>query len=48
MEFDVLGESFETSVSWNKVLILCTNVKRLIKREAIANGITRPVFASCR
>ncbi|CAJ0942711.1 unnamed protein product, partial [Mesorhabditis belari] len=48
MEYSVLGESFETSVPWDKVLNLCRNVKQLIKREAKAAGVKYPVLASCR
>ncbi|KAJ1349667.1 Alkyldihydroxyacetonephosphate synthase [Parelaphostrongylus tenuis] len=48
MEFGVLGESFETSVPWDKVLSLCRNVKTLIKRLAKNLGVQYPVLASCR
>ncbi|MFH4975664.1 hypothetical protein AB6A40_002373 [Gnathostoma spinigerum] len=48
LEYSVLGESFETSVPWDKVLVLCRNVKELMKREAKANGIKYPVLATCR
>uniref|UniRef100_F1KYD5 Alkylglycerone-phosphate synthase n=1 Tax=Ascaris suum TaxID=6253 RepID=F1KYD5_ASCSU len=48
MEYGVIGESFETSVPWDKVTNLCRNVKQVIKREAKANGLTRPFLASCR
>ena len=48
MELSVLGESFETSVPWNKTLLLCRNVKELIKREAKANGVRYPVLSTCR
>ncbi|KAJ1355144.1 Alkyldihydroxyacetonephosphate synthase [Parelaphostrongylus tenuis] len=46
MEFGVLGESFETSVPWDKVLGLCRNVKTLIKRLAKNLGVQYPVSAS--
>nr|CDJ91270.1 FAD linked oxidase and FAD-linked oxidase domain containing protein [Haemonchus contortus] len=48
MEFGVLGESFETSVPWDKVLNLCRNVKELIKRQAKALGVQYPTISSCR
>lgn len=48
MNHGVLGESFETSVPWDKVLSLCRNVKELMKREAKAQGVTHPVLANCR
>ncbi|VDP12134.1 unnamed protein product [Heligmosomoides polygyrus] len=48
MDFGVIGESFETSVPWDKVLNLCRNVKELIKRQAKALGVNYPVLSSCR
>ncbi|KAL6725734.1 hypothetical protein Aduo_007767 [Ancylostoma duodenale] len=48
MEYGVLGESFETSVPWDKVLNLCRNVKELIKRQAKNLGVQYPVLSSCR
>lgn len=48
MEYGILGESFETSVPWDKVENLCKNVKELLKRETAALGIKYPVLASCR
>ncbi|WKY03083.1 hypothetical protein Q1695_016407 [Nippostrongylus brasiliensis] len=48
MEYGVIGESFETSVPWDKVLNLCRNVNELIKRQAKALGVQYPVLASCR
>ncbi|PIO59143.1 hypothetical protein TELCIR_19402, partial [Teladorsagia circumcincta] len=39
MEFGVLGESFETSVPWDKVLNLCRNVKEVIKRKSKELGV---------
>ncbi|KAK6035459.1 FAD linked oxidase protein [Cooperia oncophora] len=47
MEYGVLGESFETSVPWDKVS-LCRNVKELIKRQAKALGVQYPALSSCR
>ncbi|KAI6176913.1 Alkylglycerone-phosphate synthase [Aphelenchoides bicaudatus] len=48
MEYGVLGESFETSVPWDKVNNLCKNVKELLKRETANLGVKYPVLASCR
>ncbi|PAV84383.1 hypothetical protein WR25_07820 [Diploscapter pachys] len=48
MNYGVLGESFETSVPWDKVFTLCNNVKQLIRREAKKLGVQYPVLASCR
>lgn len=46
-EFDVLAESFETSVSWNRTLSLCRNVKSRVARDCEARGICK-YFISCR
>uniref|UniRef100_A0A183TXD1 ATP-dependent (S)-NAD(P)H-hydrate dehydratase n=1 Tax=Toxocara canis TaxID=6265 RepID=A0A183TXD1_TOXCA len=48
MDYSVMGESFETSVPWDRVKTLCHNVKQVIRREAKASGITRPILVSCR
>lgn len=48
MEYGILGESFETSVPWDKIENLCRNVKELLKRETANFGIKYPVLASCR
>lgn len=47
LEFNVLAESFETSVSWNRTLSLCRNVKSRVVRDCHAHGI-RKYFISCR
>lgn len=47
LEFNVLAESFETSVSWNCTLSLCRNVKSRVARDCHARGI-RKYFISCR
>ncbi|XP_014484412.1 PREDICTED: alkyldihydroxyacetonephosphate synthase [Dinoponera quadriceps] len=47
LEFYVLAESFETSVSWNRALTLCRNVKSRVARDCEAHGI-RKYFISCR
>ncbi|VDK59849.1 unnamed protein product [Gongylonema pulchrum] len=48
LEFSIMGESFETSVPWDRVLVLCQNVKEVIKRVGKANGLILPCLASCR
>lgn len=48
MQFSIMGESFETSVPWDKVISLCRNVKEVIRREGIASGTILPPLASCR
>ncbi|XP_018404583.1 PREDICTED: alkyldihydroxyacetonephosphate synthase isoform X2 [Cyphomyrmex costatus] len=47
IEFNVLAESFETSVSWNRALSLCRNVKSRVARDCKARGINK-YFISCR
>lgn len=47
LDFSVLGESFETSVSWNRAVSLCRNVKSCVARDCYARGI-RKYFVSCR
>lgn len=48
MEFSVIGESFETSISWEKVERVCTNVTELLKRSAIKYDIKYPIIATSR
>ncbi|KAL4003397.1 FAD linked oxidases C-terminal domain family protein [Acanthocheilonema viteae] len=48
MQFSIMGESFETSVPWDKVIFLCRNVKEAIRREGIAGGTILPPLATCR
>ncbi|KAG5309344.1 ADAS synthase, partial [Acromyrmex insinuator] len=47
IEYNVLAESFETSVSWNRALSLCRNVKSRVARDCKVHGI-RKYFISCR
>ncbi|PNF23665.1 Alkyldihydroxyacetonephosphate synthase [Cryptotermes secundus] len=47
MEYNIVGESFETSVSWDRTLSLCNNVKHRLKKECEAAGI-RHFMISCR
>ncbi|KAF7639527.1 Alkylglycerone-phosphate synthase [Meloidogyne graminicola] len=48
LDFGVIGESFETSVPWSKVINLCKNVKTLIIHEASKYGIKQHILATCR
>lgn len=47
LEYGVVAESFETSVSWNRTLAICRNVKSRVARECHAHGIERYLI-SCR
>ncbi|XP_066592228.1 alkylglycerone-phosphate synthase isoform X2 [Prorops nasuta] len=47
LEFGVVSESFETSVSWKKAASLCQNVKSCVKRECHTYGIQHYLI-SCR
>ncbi|XP_016379012.1 alkyldihydroxyacetonephosphate synthase, peroxisomal-like [Sinocyclocheilus rhinocerous] len=42
MDYYVIGESFETSVPWDRVLDLCRNVKERIVRECKERGVQFP------
>ncbi|VDN07674.1 unnamed protein product [Thelazia callipaeda] len=48
LDYSVVGESFETSIPWDKVIPMCNNVKEVIRREGKANGLTLPLLATCR
>ncbi|GFG39261.1 hypothetical protein Cfor_04943, partial [Coptotermes formosanus] len=39
LEYDIVAESFETSVAWDRTLSLCCNVKHRLKKECEAAGI---------
>ncbi|KAG7202452.1 hypothetical protein KM043_018751 [Ampulex compressa] len=45
--YNIVSESFETSVSWSRTLSLCKNVKSRVARDCHAHGITR-FLISCR
>lgn len=47
LEFNVVAESFETSVPWDRTITLCKNVKHRIGEECKALGIHH-YFISCR
>jgi alkyldihydroxyacetonephosphate synthase len=44
----IVGESFETSVSWSDALALCENVKRRLRSEYTARGLPGVPFVTCR
>jgi len=44
----ILGESFETSVPWSRVLELCENVKRRLAAECAARGVPGRPFVTAR
>jgi len=48
MQHWILGESFETSVPWSRVLDLCRNVKRRLREEHAARGLPGNPFVTCR
>lgn len=48
MQYSVMGESFETSAPWDKIIYICQNVKEVIRREGIARGTVVPPLATCR
>ena len=33
LDYDIVAESFETSVAWDRTLSLCQNVKHRLKKE---------------
>ncbi|XP_076623716.1 alkyldihydroxyacetonephosphate synthase [Colletes latitarsis] len=47
LEYYILSESFETSVSWKRALSLCRNVKSRVAREFYGRNIEQ-YFISCR
>ena len=48
IDYYLLAESFETSVSWSQALSLCKNVNRRIHEEHAARGLPGVPFISCR
>ncbi|KAL4635497.1 alkyldihydroxyacetonephosphate synthase, peroxisomal [Arapaima gigas] len=48
MDYYVIGESFETSVPWDRVLDLCRNVKERIVRECEEKGVQFAPLCTCR
>ncbi|KAJ2939722.1 hypothetical protein O0L34_g17915 [Tuta absoluta] len=47
LEYDVVAESFETSVPWDRTLALCRNVKKRVEQECAMRAI-RYFLVSCR
>ncbi|XP_068101543.1 alkyldihydroxyacetonephosphate synthase, peroxisomal [Hyperolius riggenbachi] len=48
LDYYLIGESFETSVPWDRVLDLCRNVKERIVRECKEKGVQFPPLSTCR
>ena len=48
MNHYILGESFETSVSWSQALTLCANVKRRLADEFTARNLPGTPFVTAR
>ncbi|XP_073433534.1 alkyldihydroxyacetonephosphate synthase, peroxisomal [Dendrobates tinctorius] len=48
MDYYLIGESFETSVPWDRVLDLCRNVKERIVLECKEKGVQFPPLSTCR
>ncbi|NXU74306.1 ADAS protein, partial [Oreotrochilus melanogaster] len=47
LDYYVIGESFETSVPWDRVLDLCRNVKERIVRECKEKGVQFAPLSTC-
>ncbi|CAF4869693.1 unnamed protein product [Pieris macdunnoughi] len=47
LEYDIVAESFETSVPWERTLILCRNTKRRVISECKARNVSHYLI-SCR
>ncbi|CAG09989.1 unnamed protein product [Tetraodon nigroviridis] len=48
MDYYVIGESFETSVPWDRVLDICRNVKARIVQECKDKGVQFSPLSTCR
>ncbi|KAM7105632.1 alkyldihydroxyacetonephosphate synthase, peroxisomal isoform 2-T2 [Molossus nigricans] len=48
LEYYIVGESFETSAPWDRVVDLCRNVKERIIRECKEKGVQFAPFSTCR
>jgi len=48
MNYYIIAESFETSVSWSNALDLCTNVKRKLQEEYSRRGLPGKPFVTAR
>ena len=47
LDYKVVSESFETSVSWNRAFSLCRNVKARVRQDCTSRGI-KHYLISCR
>merc|ERR1719486_1747117 len=48
LKYNILGESFEMAVPWDKIKDLVVNVKRRIRKEVKEAGAYYPPFTSFR
>ncbi|XP_032879759.1 alkyldihydroxyacetonephosphate synthase, peroxisomal [Amblyraja radiata] len=48
MDYYIIGESFETSVPWDRVLDLCRNVKEKLVKDCKEKGVQFLPLATCR
>ncbi|KAL1785420.1 alkyldihydroxyacetonephosphate synthase, peroxisomal [Sigmodon hispidus] len=48
LEYYIVGESFETSAPWDRVIDLCRNVKERIRRECKEKGVQFAPLSTCR
>ena len=48
MKYNILGESFESAVLWDKIKDLVVNVKKRIRDEVAKAGCVHPPFTSFR
>jgi alkyldihydroxyacetonephosphate synthase len=48
LNYSFIGDSFETSVPYTNVAVLCANVKEKISEICAANNVAAPPFVSCR
>lgn len=46
-DYNIIAESFETSVPWDRTIDLCRNVKHRVNTECARNGI-KHYLISCR
>lgn len=47
-DYEVVSESFETSVPWDRVEDLCRNVKDRVQAECDTQGVKYPILSTCR
>jgi len=48
LDYSFVAESFETSVPWSNVLVLCEKVKQQIRESCAQKGVANEPFVSCR